>query len=199
MSNLPLNMVYLRPDQPGLPVDYIKSIERSGLITLPQRYLAMYTLGVGPAGVVGATGATGATGAAGANGTNGTDGNLLVNSICAQSDQVTSLSVDLVNPTNTFRSSFPMDLTNGHVRINVNTAPTGAKLEVDIHMNGVSIFSTLITIDIGEKTSVTAAVPYVLSTTVVPDDAEFETFVTQVGSAVAGTGLKVDVTGEVTL
>ena len=198
MSNLPLNMVYLRPDQPGLPVDYIKSIERSGLITLPQRYLAMYTLGVGATGATGVTGATGATGPTGPTGPTGAPGTSIVNSICAQSDQVTPLVVDLVNPTNTFRSSFAMTLIGGHVRINVNTAPTGAKLEVDIHMNGTTIFSTLITIDIGQKTSVGAAVPYVLDTVIVPDDAEFETFITQVGSTIAGTGLKVDVTGILT-
>ncbi len=115
--------------------------------------------------------------------------------ICSQSDQKTPLVVDLVEPTNTFRASYALDLTNGHIRISVNTAPTGAKLIIDVHMNGTTIFSTLLSIDTGEKTSVTASVPAILSTTNVPDDAEFEVFVTQIGSTIAGTGLKVAVTG----
>jgi len=115
--------------------------------------------------------------------------------ICSASDQVTPLTVDLVNPHNTFRAPYPLDLTHGYVRINVNTAPTGAPIIVDLHMNGVSMFSTLLQIDIGTKTSLVSLVPAVLTTTSVPDDAEFEIFVTQKGSIIAGTGLKTAVTG----
>jgi hypothetical protein len=115
--------------------------------------------------------------------------------ICSASDQVTELTVDLVNPHNTFRASYALDMTNGYIRINVNQAPTGAKLIVDIHMNGTTMFSTLMSIDIGKKTSVTAAIQSVLDITYVPDDAEFEIFCTQAGSTFAGTGLKTGVTG----
>lgn len=115
--------------------------------------------------------------------------------ICSASDQVTPLVVDLVEPHNTFRAPYPLDLTHGYVRINVNNAPTGAPIIVDLHMNGASMFSTLLQIDVNTKTSLISTAPAVLSTTLVPDDAEFEIFVTQKGSIIAGTGLKVAVTG----
>jgi hypothetical protein len=52
----------------------------------------------------------------------------------------------------------------------IEESATGA-VEIDILMNDVSIFSTPLTIDEGETTSTTAAVPYVLTTTEFPDDA----------------------------
>lgn len=186
-ANLPLNLVYLRPESAGVPVDYVRSVEKAGLMALPQQYLAMYVM----SGSVGPTGPTGPTGP------QGETPDVWDTIICAQSDQVTPLVVDLVNPTNTWRAPYALDMTNGYVRINVNTAPVGAALEIDIHMNGTSIFSTKPTIDAGEKTNVTAAVPAVLNipANTIPDDAEFEVFVTQVGSSVAGTGLKVAISG----
>lgn len=114
--------------------------------------------------------------------------------ICSLSDQKTDLVVDLVEPVNTFRASYaltaPLD-----VRINCKEAPTGAKIIVDLHMNGVSILDTLVSIDIGEKTSTTASVPCVINVTDIPDDAEFDAYITQVGSTIAGKGLKINVSG----
>lgn len=87
----------------------------------------------------------------------------------------------------TFRTTEALELTE--VRIDVRDAATGADLEVDVLANGVSIFSTNITIDDGDTTSVGATVPYVLSTTSIPDNAEISVDVIVVGSTTAGVGL----------
>lgn len=181
--NLPLNMVYLRPDTPGIPVDYTRSVEKGGLITLPQRYLAMYTMGLGPAGPPGA---------------DGVDQNSWYDTIIAScSDEFSAIDVDLVTSKTTFRAPYPLDLTTGYVRASLTTAPTGAAMIIDVKMNGTSLFSSLLQIDDGSKTSVGSIAPAVINPLyyAVPDDAEFTVFVTQVGSTIAGTGLKVAVTG----
>ena len=56
---------------------------------------------------------------------------------------------------------------------------------MDIQQNGVSVLSTLITIDVGAKTSTTATTPPVISTSALTDDAEITVEIT-----VAGTGAK---------
>jgi len=189
--------VFLRPAPANKPVKYLESIELSGLVVNPQNSLAIYTSKASQN--IGATGATGATGAAGTNGTNGTDGvdfySLDDTIIASCSDELTAITADAVVHKTEFRAPYAMDLAAGYIRANLRTAPTGAIFTVDVHMNGLTMFSTLLTIDIGEKTSVTAATPAVLSVTDVPDDALFEVFVTQVGSGTAGTGLKIAVTG----
>ena len=82
-------------------------------------------------------------------------------------------------------------LTLTEVRASVTTAPAGSALTVDVNDGGTSIFSTLLTIDAGEKTSTTAATPAVLSDTALADDAEITGDVDAVGSSTAGAGLKV--------
>jgi hypothetical protein len=82
------------------------------------------------------------------------------------------------------------------VRASVNTAPTDANIEVDINENTgggpVSVLSTMLSIDASEKTSTTAAVPAVISGTgALTDDAEITIDIDQVGSTIAGKGLKV--------
>lgn len=90
----------------------------------------------------------------------------------------------------TFRMPFAMTLTA--VRASVVTAPTGANLVVDINVTGTgSILSTPISIDAGEKTSTTAATPPVISDTTLDDDAEVTIDIDQIGSTIAGAGLKV--------
>ena len=182
--SIPLNLVYLRPEQPGTPVDYIRSVEKAGLVTLPQKYLAMYTMGGNPS--VGPAGPQGPAGMPYLNDT----------IIASCSDEYTPLQVDLVNPATTYRAPFPQVCQ--YIRCSLTTAPTGADVIVDVHMNGVSMFTggNLLHIDAGSKTSVGSATPYVLAITAVPDDAEFEIFITQVGSTVAGSGLKISITGE---
>lgn len=88
----------------------------------------------------------------------------------------------------TFRAPYTMNLTE--VRCSVNEASVGADIVVDINKNGVSILSTKLSIDAGEKTSVTATVPAVFSDIAIVDDDEITVDIDQVGPTSAGTGLK---------
>jgi len=81
------------------------------------------------------------------------------------------------------------------VRASVSTAPTGSALTVDINENGSSVLSTKLTIDAGELTSTTAATAAVISDTLLADDAEITIDIDNVGSTVAGKGLKVTLLG----
>jgi len=89
----------------------------------------------------------------------------------------------------TFRMPFAMTLTE--VRANVNTAPAGSTIIVDINESGTTVLSTKITIDASEKTSETAANAPVISDSSLADDAEITIDIDQVGSSTAGKGLKV--------
>jgi len=109
----------------------------------------------------------------------------------ACSDESSSLTTGTVI---TFRMPFAMTLTS--VRASVNTAPTVSSLIVDVKESGVSIFSTLLSIDATEKTSTTASVPVVISDVDLADDAEMTISITQIGSSVAGAGLKILFTGK---
>jgi hypothetical protein len=82
-------------------------------------------------------------------------------------------------------------------RISLTTAPTGSVVTVDFKVDGVSMFSTLLTIDATEKTSTTAATPAVLTTPslVIADDAEITIHVTTIGATLAGAGLKATLRG----
>jgi hypothetical protein len=84
----------------------------------------------------------------------------------------------------------PYAVTLTSVRANVNTAPVGSTINIDIKRAGTSIFSTLLSIDDGEKTSLTATTPAVLSTTSLSDDDELVVSIEQVGSTTPGKGLK---------
>jgi hypothetical protein len=64
-------------------------------------------------------------------------------------------------------------------------------LIVDVNEGGVSVFSTNPRIDAGSKTSVGSATPAVISDAALADDAEITVDVDQVGSTIAGKGLKV--------
>ena len=74
------------------------------------------------------------------------------------------------------------------VKISTNTAPTGSNFIVDIKLQGGSIFSTLPVIVAGQEVGGSNAV---LSVTYLPVDSEVTVFINQIGSANAGTGLKV--------
>lgn len=83
-----------------------------------------------------------------------------------------------------FRAASPITLTA--VRISLLTAQTsGSIFTVDIKKNGTTILSTLLTIDNGEKTSVTAATAAVISVTTIADDDEITVSVSQVGDGTA--------------
>lgn len=111
--------------------------------------------------------------------------------VVAVSDETTALTTGTGKLT--FRMPYALTLTA--VRASVNTAPTGAALQVDINEGGTSILSTELTIDDGEKTSTTAATPAVISDSALADDAEITIDIDQVGSTVAGAGLKVYLIG----
>lgn len=80
------------------------------------------------------------------------------------------------------------------VRASLNGPCATGTFEVDIKVGGASILSTPLTIDATEKTSTTAAVPAVLSTTTLTDDAEITVDVVDEGDGTAF-GLKVAIIG----
>lgn len=108
----------------------------------------------------------------------------------AASDETTDLTTGI---TTTFRAPYAMELTD--VRASVTTAPVGADITVDVTANGTTIFSTIISIDGGSKTSVGSASPRVISTTSIPDDAEIKVDIKTVGSTTKGNGLKLSFIG----
>jgi hypothetical protein len=108
--------------------------------------------------------------------------------ICvALGDEATALTAGVAKVT--IRSPYAFTLTS--VKSSVNTAPTDATLIVDINEAGVTLLSTKLSIDATEKTSATAAVPVVISDAAIADDAEISFDIDQIGSGVAGAGLKV--------
>ena len=104
----------------------------------------------------------------------------------ALADETSNLTVGTLI---TFRMPFAMTLSE--VRISLNDAPTISSVIADVKENGVSIFSTLLSIDASEKTSVTAATPAVISDINLADDAEITVETTQIGSGDTGKGLKI--------
>lgn len=100
----------------------------------------------------------------------------------ACSDQTTALTTGTAKVT--FRMPYAMTLTG--VRASLNTASSSGDPAIDINKTGVgSLLSTTITIDSGEKTSVTAATPAVISTSALSDDDEIT-----IDIDTAGTGAK---------
>lgn len=112
--------------------------------------------------------------------------------IVAVSDETT----DLTTGTGKITFRMPYAFTLSEVRANVNTAPTGAAIQVDINEAGVSILSTVLSIDVSEKTSESAATAAVISDSSLADDAEISIDIDQVGSTAAGKGLKVALIGK---
>jgi hypothetical protein len=111
--------------------------------------------------------------------------------VIACSDEDTDLSTGTAKVTFRMPYAFYVE----EVRASVNTAPTGSTLTVDINEGGVSILSTVLSIDAGEETSETAATAAVISDASLADDAEITIDIDQVGSTVAGKGLKVTLKG----
>lgn len=109
----------------------------------------------------------------------------------AASDETTELNV---GASAVFTDYLPYAITVSSIMISVNTAPTGANIIVDIHKNGTTIFTTLISIDATENTSLTATTPYVLDGSIsFAQGDKIEAFITQVGSTIPGAGLKVKI------
>jgi len=134
-------------------------------------------------------------------GTNGTNATLVSNTLnipktpyiiqTACSDETTALTTG----TNKVVFRMPQAMTLTSVRASLTTAQTsGSIFTCDILQNGVSILSTLITIDNTEKTSTTAVTLPVISTSALTDDSEISVSITQVGDGTAK-GLKVSLIG----
>lgn len=101
----------------------------------------------------------------------------------AVSDETT----ELTSGTGKVKFRWPAGFTLSSVRASLNAASdSGGIVQVDVKQNGVSIFSTELTIDALEKTSTTAAVAAVLSTTSMVDDAEVSVDIVAAGSGAAG-------------
>jgi hypothetical protein len=113
----------------------------------------------------------------------------------AASDETTALTTGTAKMT--FRMPWAATLTS--VRSSVTTAPTGSTLIVDINEGGTTILSTKLSIDASEKTSTSAATAAVISDSALADDAEITIDIDQVGSTVAGAGLKITLRGTRTI
>jgi len=81
------------------------------------------------------------------------------------------------------------------VRASVKVAGDTSVTTVDIKEDGVSILSTLLTIDANEKTSTTAATPVVISDYALADDAEITIDITTISAGTAADGLQVYLIG----
>jgi hypothetical protein len=81
------------------------------------------------------------------------------------------------------------------LKASVKTAPTGSTILIDINEAGTTIISTKLMINATSKTSVGAATPYVIADADLADDAEMTIDIDQVGSTIAGAGLKVYIIG----
>jgi hypothetical protein len=109
----------------------------------------------------------------------------------ACSDETTAVTTGTAKAT--FRMPYAFTLTA--VRASVTTAPTGSTLVIDINESGTTVLSTKLSIDASEKTSTTAATPAVISDASLADDAEITIDFDQVGSTIAGAGVKVYLIG----
>lgn len=105
------------------------------------------------------------------------------------SDETTAITTGVAKLT--FRMPFSFLLSS--VRSSLSTTSSSGIPTVDINESGVTILSTKLTIDVGEKTSTTAAVPAVISDTSLADDAEITIDIDVAGTG--ATGLKVYLIG----
>lgn len=115
--------------------------------------------------------------------------------ICALSGETGDLEAGTA--VSQYRIPYAMALTQ-LPRISVTTAPAGSVLTVDINAGATSpatILSTKLTIDAGEKTSLTASTPAVLSSTTLADNDIITFDIDGVGSSTAGVGLKLTLYG----
>jgi hypothetical protein len=108
---------------------------------------------------------------------------------------VTGTATDLTVSTFEIEVPIPYGFYATEVRANLITAPTGADAIFDCKMNGVTMLSTLVTIDAGEKTSKTATTPAVISVPSLIDDNVLTVNCTQIGSTIAGAGLTFTING----
>lgn len=109
----------------------------------------------------------------------------------ACSDETSDLTTT-DNPRVTFKSPFTFTLSELPV-FTLTTASSSGVVTLNVKKNGVSILSTLVTIDATEDTSKTAAVAAVVSDAVINEDDEITAEITTAGTG--ATGLKMTLEG----
>ncbi len=111
---------------------------------------------------------------------------VLETAIIACSDETSAITTGTAKVT--FR--MPWAATLVAVKAGLTAAPTGAAFIADINKNGATVLSTKLSVDAGEKTSYTAATPAVISVSSFAIDDEVTIDFDQVGSTIAGAGVK---------
>lgn len=107
------------------------------------------------------------------------------------SDETTAITVGTGKAT--FRPRF--NFTATAVYSDMKTAPTGSTAIFDINEDGASILGTKLSVDAGEKDSFSAASPATITDAAIAAHSEITVDFDQVGSTVAGAGVKVWILG----
>ncbi len=102
----------------------------------------------------------------------------------ALSDEVTAITSG-----DKLSTRVPYDLSITDIRISLSQASSSGSVQVDVQQSGSSIFSTVASVDQGEKTSATSSIPHVLSDTTLTNDSELVFSVIAPGTG--ATGLKI--------
>ena len=110
----------------------------------------------------------------------------------ASSDEETVLTTGTAK--STFRNVGKFYATSVRASLTV-AGTTSAITTVDINVGGSTILSTKLTVDLTEKTSVTAATPAVLSSNLIADDSEITIDIDVVSGGATEKGLKVYILG----
>ena len=90
----------------------------------------------------------------------------------------------------------PLNLEVSTLRASVNTDPTGSSIIVDVNANGTTMMDTdKLEIDVSTSTTTAAATAPVITNAKIFDDQELTVDIDQIGSTIAGKGLKLAVIG----
>jgi len=91
------------------------------------------------------------------------------------------------------RLPFQFELTD--ITANVNIAPVGSAISIQVQEDGSDILSTPITIDVTDTTSESAATQPVISDSTLASNSIISIDLDIIGSSTAGTGLKINLIG----
>lgn len=131
------------------------------------------------------TGYTGSIGFRGSTGYQGSTGLYDQTFTVALSNEVDAITTGTVKTS--FRAPFAFILGPTLPRASLTTASTSGTVTVDINLNGTSVLgANKLSIDVNEKTSVTATTPTTLVTTEIADDAEISFDVDAAGTDAKG-------------
>jgi len=118
---------------------------------------------------------------------------LLYTITAATSDVDSDLAVG-INKTR-FTMPFGLELDSDGIYVGLGDVPTGSTFITDVQLNGSTILSTLLSVDAGENTSLTANTPPVISTTTLPQGGIITVEYTQVGAINTGKSHTINMTG----